>query len=124
MRRNMSDWCFHGENQMNTIEESSLSRKNIANLKHKGEGIIGKFGDLSIENNRIAYVKAMVFADVFSDDDIKSSRLEPSLGSLPSGTMREVIATFEKLHKARSEKTALLLKGFQDRYVAQGTRFQ
>ena len=88
--------------------------------RQEARDAIYQFGDLGIEANRIAYVEVMILDRVLPRCDGEANRLERAFSKLPRRTMNEVVATAAKLNKARSQRSALLLEGFERYYVSQG----
>ena len=88
-------------------------------LQHKGDSVVLEFGDLSIEDNRIAYIEAMILDRILPGGDAKRYPLEATFSKFPRGTVNELMATRAKLYESFRENAALLLEGFERRYVPQ-----
>jgi hypothetical protein len=71
----------------------SLGRvEDLANAEQESCSVIGEFGDLTFEENRIAYIEAMILGRVIPPLDDESDRLEFAFMKLPCRTMNELIA--------------------------------
>lgn len=101
------------------MRTARLRSEDRYHFQHEGDDVVLEFGDLSVEANRIAYVEAMILDRVLPRFDAETYRLELAFLKLPRSTMNEVVATAAKLGKACGENAALLLEGFERRYVTQ-----
>jgi len=97
----------------------SSALENGNHFQQKSSSIVLEFGDLTVEENRIAYIKAMILDGVIPSFDGEAKRLESTIFNLPRSTMDKVIATRTKLYEAHRKRSSILLKRFQRRYVSQ-----
>jgi hypothetical protein len=99
--------------------DGSSTLEDGAHLQQEGGSVIGEFGDLDIEANRIALIEAMILDRVIPPFDGQRHRLEIAFMSLPSRAMHKVIATLAKLHEAHRECASLVLEEMKRRYIPQ-----
>jgi len=98
-----------------------LGIENGADLRHENCGVILQFGDLDIEANRVRLVEAMILDRVLPGADADASRLEAAVFDLPRSTVDKLIATRSKLFEEHRQSVTLLLEGFQNGEVREGT---
>ncbi len=103
--------------------ERDLLLEDGADCQHQGGCVILEFGDLGIEENRIALIEAMILDRVIPGTDGEAERLKSAIVKLPRRTVDEIVTTAAKLNKTCCQRTALLLEGFERLYVAQ-SRFE
>ena len=88
-------------------------------LHHKRQAIVMEAGNFDVERVRVAYIEALVADCIFPSLDSDADRLEATLFKLPCGAVNKLAATAAQLAKARGKNAALLLEGFQRRYISQ-----
>jgi hypothetical protein len=76
--------------------------------------------DLDVEANHVRYINALLLARIFPSFDGEARRLEAALWHQPKGTMHKLVATGHKLFEDFDKRSAVLLDGFERRYVSQG----
>jgi hypothetical protein len=92
--------------------------ENLAHLDHEGGSVLGQFGDLTLEANRVAYIEAMILDRVIPLMDGKPGRLEAAFMKLPRRTMNELIATQRKLYEAFRKDAAVVSDDLKRRYIS------
>ncbi len=92
--------------------------EDITDTEQESCSIVREFGDISFEENRIAYIEAMILSRVIPPLDGQSNRLEAAFMKLPRRTMNELIATQGKLYEAFRKQAAIVLKGLEDSYIS------
>lgn len=97
-----------------------MSRKRGGSALHKAYDIEAEFGDLGVEENRIAYISALVLNSSIPPLDARDRWLEVSLFQIERATMRKVVSTFSKMAKAHCERAAILAERFERRYLPKG----
>jgi hypothetical protein len=101
--------------------ESARSLGRAENLAHTGQesgSVIGQFGDLNFEANRVAYIEAMILDRVLPMQDVNTGSLEAAFMMLQRGTMNKLIATQGKLYEAFREEAAVVRNTLKHRYIA------
>ena len=97
----------------------SLERvEGLAHTEQESGSVIGEFGDLAFEENRVAYIEAMILDRVIPPMDGEPNRLEFAFMKLPRRTMNELIATQRKLYEAFRQDAAIVLETLKRRYIS------
>lgn len=97
----------------------SLGRvEDLAHTEQECGSVIGEFGDLTFEENRVAYIEAMILDRVIPPMDGDTNRLESAFMKLPRRTMDELIATQRKLYEAFRQDAAIVLDKLKRRYIS------
>ncbi len=108
-----------GKPEADSDSVRSLGRaENLDDMEQESCSIIGEFGDLTFEANRVAYIEAMILSRVIPPLDGESDRLEFAFMKLPRSTMNELIATQRKLYEAFRQDATIVLETLKHRYIS------
>jgi hypothetical protein len=92
--------------------------ENPAHTEQESGSVIGEFGDLTFEANRVAYIEAMILDRVIPAMDGEPNRLEAAFMKLPRRTMNDLIATQGKLYEEFRQDAAIVLETLKRRYIS------
>lgn len=97
----------------------SLGRvEDLAHTEQESGSVIGEFGDLTFEANRVAYIEAMILDRVLPMQDVNTGSLEAAFMMLQRGTMNKLITTRGKLYESFRQDAAIVLETLKRRYIS------
>jgi len=94
--------------------------ENLTHAREETHSRLSEDFDLSVEDNHVPYLNALLLARVLPPFDSELGGLEAAMLHQPKGTMHKLVSTFLKLHKEFDQHRAILLEGFHRRYVVEG----
>lgn len=102
------------------MEKSGKGAVSAPDRRHgqqEGAGIIGEFGDLDIQANRVRLIESMILDRIIAPLYRDANGFEAALMMLPRSTVNKVVATHGELYEAHRQSASLVLQGFKSRYV-------